>query len=166
LAGSRPLWPLVFFGLAVVSLVLPVVGMVAYPSILMSLVLLPLGTGLAFLLLYIYYNMYYLSERSKPSFLERIRVWKCPYCGERRGRMVDRVPIGEETRAPGQESAEVPRHFDLKGLAYKEGFLCSNCGNTWSKTIVHEMRAYPVSHPDDSVPEQKEAESPRDSPWD
>jgi predicted RNA-binding Zn-ribbon protein involved in translation (DUF1610 family) len=146
---------------------LPVVGIVSNPSSQVLVLLLPFGTGLAFVFLLIFYNTFYLTEKSKPSFLERIRVWKCPYCGERRGRMVDRVLVGGEQGGSTDSGSRGAGIYDVKNLTYKEGFLCSNCGNTWSKTIVHEMRAYPVSHQDDSAPELKDdADSPRDSPWD
>ena len=191
LAGSAPLWPLVFLVLGIVSFLEPVIGLLFFPYNATGIILFAFAPIAGMIFLILFYNTFYFVAGRRPTLLERMWVWRCPYCGARRGRVVDRALVGEEqtrttqeiivegavvtsgigtsaftddgvfgTKAPGREKPMVPRHFDAEILNFREHLRCSKCGKSWTRTVLHEMRAPQSSHADDSAPEFTEPGSP------
>ncbi|HEV2225880.1 MAG TPA: hypothetical protein VGR56_03635 [Nitrososphaerales archaeon] len=155
----RPLKPLVFLVLAVVSLFVPVALMLSNPSSMFGFALVVPGAGLSFILVYVFTNTYYFEGGSKPSFFDRLRVRKCPYCGAWDAHAVERELQNVETestvtegvpwptadgvigtKTPGMDKPMGPATMAVSTLDFQKSFRCNHCGKTWTRTVKHEER--------------------------
>jgi ribosomal protein L44E len=156
--ARRPLTPFVYLALAIVSLVGPVAFMLANPFNQFAFAAVVPGSGLALILLVIFSNTFYFEGGSKPSFFERVRVRKCPYCGawavhavERKLQDVETESTVSEgmwptadgvlgTKSPGMDKPMEPATMPVSTLKFEEDFKCNKCGKTWTRTVTHEER--------------------------
>jgi ribosomal protein L44E len=147
--------PFAYLALAIVSLSGPVAFMLANPSSPFVFVLVLPGAALAFIFLFVFSNTFYFEGGSKPSFFERIRVRKCPYCGawevhavEKELEDVETESTAAEGRWPtadgvlgtksGMDKSIASGTVAVTTLKFQENFRCDKCGKTWTKTVKHE----------------------------
>jgi hypothetical protein len=111
-------------------------------------------------LVYVFTNTFYFEGGSKPSFFEKVRVRKCPYCGawavhaaqrelqnvETESTVTEGVPwptadgvLG--TKTPGMDKPVAPAAVAVATLDFQESFQCNHCGKMWTRTVKHEERA-------------------------
>ncbi|MDA4118983.1 MAG: hypothetical protein OK436_00150 [Thaumarchaeota archaeon] len=156
--GTAALKPLVFLAFAMVSLFVPVAFMLANPFNPFAFALVFTGAGLSFVLLYVFTNTFYFEGGWKPSFFERLRVRKCPYCGAWAVHAVQRTLQNVETestvaegawptadgvlgtKSPGMDKPMASGTVAVSTLDFQESLRCKHCGKTWTRTVKHQER--------------------------
>lgn len=154
--ARRPLTPFVYLALAIASLSAPVSFLLYNPRNAFALLPVVPGAGLAFIFLYIFANTFYFEGGSKPSFFERVRVRKCPYCGAWAVHAVEKelqdvetggtAMVGSSytadgvfgTKSSGMDAPTAPATVAVTTLKFQESFQCNKCGKTWTRTVTHE----------------------------
>jgi ribosomal protein L44E len=152
-----PLMPFAYLALAMVSLAGPVAFMLANPSSPFAFILVLPGAALAFVFLFVFSHTFYFEGGSKPSFFERVRVRKCPYCGawavhavemelqdvetESSAAVEGTWPTADGvfgTRSLGMDRSAAPATVAVTTLKFQENLRCDRCGKTWTRTVKHE----------------------------
>jgi hypothetical protein len=154
--ARRPLTPFVFLVLGILSFAGPAAFMLLNPQSWFAFALVFPGGGLALIFLFVFSNTFYFEGGSKPSFLERVRVRKCPYCGAWAAHAVKKQlddvktestvaegmwPTADGvlgTKSPGMDQPILPATMPVTTLDFQESFRCNECGKTWTRKVKHE----------------------------
>ncbi len=174
MAGRRPIWLVFLLVLAVVSVAIPVVVILNNPQSSLDFLLLLPGLGVCAVCTLVFFDVFYIEESERPSFIQRKMVHRCPYCGHWSARWVNVRLVGDEetstrrggggsvtadgtfgTRAPGIDGPFEKRETTTENLEFSRDMRCSHCGKTWARTLTQSQPALPRED-DRNVPELME----------